>query len=248
MKKIKFWLPIIGVALLFNSCLLQAIYPFYTSNLIHFEPDLVGKWTDDACASWEIMTLKEYGGFDIWPSPYELNKLKKAYPNFTEEAVINLYYKQNHFDKAYIVKFTYTDVKYSPEFEETDTIEVFSLAMPFKINNHFFLDFRIFRDETQNGLHITELFYNHATPNHSLAKVDVISKDQFNIRSLTDEDLKTLVAEHKIKIKHEKIDLEDKILLTASSEELVKFIEKYMKSEYGKNWAMDNNYSRLDRN
>ena len=69
--------------------------------------------------------------------------------------------------------------------------------------------------------------------------MDIDSKENISIKWLDSEKLETLLKENKIKIKYEKIGLDENVVLTASSEELVKFIEKYMASEDPDKWKTD---------
>jgi hypothetical protein len=82
----------------------------------------------------------------------------------------------------------------------------------------------------------------HLVNTHSLAKLDINSKDSASIKWLDEDKLKALLDGDKIKIKHEKVGFDETVLLTASSEELVKFIEKYMNSEDEDKWKTDMNF------
>ena len=79
----------------------------------------------------------------------------------------------------------------------------------------------------------------HLFNTHTLAKLDIDSDNEINIKWLSSKKLETLLDENKIKIKHEKVGFDETVLLTASSEELVKFIEKYMASEDEDKWKTD---------
>ncbi len=71
---------------------------------------------------------------------------------------------------------------------------------------------------------------------HTLAKLDKKGKD-FKLSWLSEKVLTDLVEQKKIRINHEKIGLDrDEILLTASSEELQKFIAKYIELAEESEW------------
>jgi hypothetical protein len=86
------------------------------------------------------------------------------------------------------------------------------------------------------------LFKMHLIKTHSLAKLDMVSNNSISIKWLDEDKLKFLLNNDKIKIKHEKVGFDETILLTASSEELVKFIQKYMNSEDEEKWKTDTQF------
>lgn len=121
---------------------------------------------------------------------------------------------------------------------EKDSTKSTFLAMPFKIKNQLFLDFTPIEDKEIDQLD-NNLYRMHLINTHSLAKLDMDSNDKASIKWLAQNKIKELLDENKIKIKHEKTGFDDTILLTASSEELVKFIEKYMDSKDENKWKTD---------
>jgi hypothetical protein len=82
----------------------------------------------------------------------------------------------------------------------------------------------------------------HLIKTHSLAKLDMDSNNSISIKWLDEDKLKFLLNNDKIKIKHEKVGFDETILLKASSEELVKFIQKYMNSEDEEKWKTDTQF------
>lgn len=111
--------------------------------------------------------------------------------------------------------------------------ETFYLATPFKIKGETFLDFYPF--ETQKDR--DNLLEGHIIYTHSLVKYDVQKNGEIEIRWLDEDKIEELFKERKIKIKHKKVGvLDEKYLLTASSKELEKFVEKYVKSDDKKKW------------
>ena len=111
--------------------------------------------------------------------------------------------------------------------------EVFFIATPFKVNNQTFLDF--FPLDHQED--VDDLLQSHSIYTHSLVKYDIKKNGEIEIKWLDEDKVEALFKEKKIKIKHETIGfLNDKYLLTAKSEELQKFIEKYMASKDEEKW------------
>ena len=72
-----------------------------------------------------------------------------------------------------------------------------------------------------------------------MAKFDLLNDNEIDIRWFSSDKLEELLKENRIKIKHEKVGFWDTIVLTASSEELEKFIKKYMDSKDEDKWKTD---------
>ena len=123
--------------------------------------------------------------------------------------------------------------------------EVSFIATPFKINNQTFLDF--FPLEYQGD--VDNLLESHSIYTHSLVKYDIQKNGNIEVKWLDEDKVKELFKQKKIKIKHQTIGmLNDKYLLTASSKELQKFLEKYMASNDAEKWETSTKYtlSRTD--
>lgn len=118
--------------------------------------------------------------------------------------------------------------------------ETLYMATPFKINGQTFLDF--YPIKHQEG--IDNLLESHIVYSHSLVKYDVTDNGKIEVRWLDEDKIEDLFKKKKIKIKHKKIGiLEDKYLLTASSEELEKFIKKYINSDDKEKWKTSTKYT-----
>ncbi len=123
--------------------------------------------------------------------------------------------------------------------------EVSFIATPFKINNQTFLDF--FPLEYQGD--VDNLLESHSIYTHSLVKYDIQKNGNIEVKWLDEDKVEELFKQKKIKIKHQTIGmLNDKYLLTASSKELQKFLEKYMASNDAEKWETSTKYtlSRTD--
>jgi len=103
------------------------------------------------------------------------------------------------------------------------------IAHLFRLDGSLYLDF--YPDEVQVS---NSLASYHLIPAHTLAKVEV-SADEIVIRWYNEEWLLELFNQNKVRIPHERIpyDLDDQnpdnyqVILTASTEELQKFLLKY---------------------
>jgi len=199
--------------LVFNSCVVKSLFPFYTDSSIYFEKRFIGTWVDTENAKWEVLLFQ-----DVILKENNKNKASEL-----DEDQFRIY---NKYKNSYVVYF------------EKDNTKSSFLAMPFKINDQLFLDFTPIEDkeieETKN-----DLYKIHLIGTHTLAKVDVINNNKVDINWFSSEKLEELFEQDKIKIKHEKVGFSETILLTASSEELEKFIKKYMDSKDEGKWKTD---------
>ena len=118
--------------------------------------------------------------------------------------------------------------------------EALFIATPFNVNNQTFLDF--YPLEYQDD--INNLLQKHLIYTHSLVKYDVTESGEIEIKWLDEKKVESLFKNKKIKIEHKKIGvLKENFLLTASSKELNKFIEKYTKSKDENKWDTSTKYT-----
>jgi len=108
--------------------------------------------------------------------------------------------------------------------------EIF-VAHLFQLGDHLYLDFfPISNDDQADDM----MFNMHLIPAHSIARVVKLSDTEIQIRWLNEKWLRSLFTQNKIKISHEvvrDVNVEDdsdlNYVLTASTDELQKFILKY---------------------
>jgi hypothetical protein len=79
----------------------------------------------------------------------------------------------------------------------------------------------------------------HLIGTHTLAKFDFLNENEVAISWFSSKKLEQLLDEDKIKIKHEQVGFAETTLLTASSEELRKFLKRYMDSKDNDKWKTD---------
>ncbi len=211
--KTKHVILILGL-LIFNSCIVKSLNPFYTKENIEFTEDLIGEWTDKNNDTWTIKSVKEVSG----KQKSSTNKISEEEKNVLEE------YKNSYL------------VEYKTKKQEKS----FFIATPFKIGNQFFLDFIPVDAEK---IDLTLLKY-HVIYTHSLVKLDILNDDSISIKWFDEKRLKKLFKEKKIKIKHKKVGImKDNVLLTATSEELEQFLKKYMVSSSTKKWETETKFT-----
>jgi hypothetical protein len=108
------------------------------------------------------------------------------------------------------------------------------LAHLFSLNGSLYLDVMPVSDNTEELL----IFDLHMVPTHSIAKVNLRNNNAIDIQWFDEEWLREMFTQNKIRISHEMImdtnpkSKEDGMyLLTASTDELQKFIGKYGDSQ-----------------
>ena len=200
---------IIGIVLLLHSCIVKSIRPFYVKEHIKFNEKLLGNWTSGKSSTWEIVSFIE-----AWEKDNEDNK------ELTEEE------KEGYelYKEAYIINYTSSEK------------EAFFLAMPFMVGEHLFLDFTPF-DFEDSG--INGLAAQHLLKTHTVTYVDFQDDGSIKLKWLDESVVKNLIKEKKLRIKHEKTGIDEDFVLTASSEELYRFLQKFMASDIEKKWDKD---------
>ncbi|WP_242206481.1 hypothetical protein [Aestuariivivens insulae] len=209
MKTIKSFFLFTVFALLLTSCIVNSLYPFYTNDVLFYEPKFEGNWVDQENGVWNVKSFLEVF------KEVERDLDKESYKKYSK----------------------YNNISYYVYYEKDSSKSAF-LVVPFKIKNQLFLDFTPV-DDNESLKHINDVYKMHLIGSHALVKLNIDSKENISIKWLSSEKLEALLKANKINIKHEKIGLDEDIVLTASSEELVKFIEKYIASEDIDKWKTD---------
>lgn len=208
-------LIILASFLIFSSCIVKSLHPFYTQKTLSFDASFIGKWKDNKNGEWTVIPFKKAFLKTTKKTVSELDK---------EDSIIYHTYK-----KGYYVKYI------------TNNKRTVFIVMPFKINKQLFLDFIPFEGQNDG---INTLQYRHIVYTHSLVKYDVLPQEKISIKWLTEKKITAFFEEKRIKLKHEKIGMiNDGFLLTASSEELQKFIKKYMNSTDETKWKTSTKFT-----
>ncbi len=106
------------------------------------------------------------------------------------------------------------------------------VAHLFSLSNQLYIDIFPIAKEEDSGDAL--MFDMHLMPTHSIARVESLTDKEVKIRWLNEKWLRSLFSQNKIKISHEVVrdpivqdDSNMSFVLTAPTEELQKFIEKY---------------------
>ena len=200
--------------IVFNSCIVKSLNPFYTKDTVKHIESLIGEWKDNSNNSWTIISTKS----EFSKPENNEGKISK------EEKILREQFKNSYF------------VEYKKK-KETSTF----IATPFKIGNQYFLDFIPFDSE---NIDLSSLMKYHIIYTHSLVKLDMLNDGTVSIKWFDEKRLEKLFTEKKIKIKHKKVGvIKDDILLTATSEELQQFLKKYMVSESAEKWETETKFT-----
>jgi hypothetical protein len=200
---------LLGLFLL-NSCIVKSLFPFYTKDSISFEQKFIGKWHDEKNNYCEVFSFKvEY--------------LKDKQVSSPEDLSSEDLEEYNKYKDGYYVELSDEDRKAS------------FIAIPFKVRDQLFLDFSLFDVDMKT---INPVASGHLVGMHTLAKID-FSEDNNSLELIwfTEEKLVQLLKEDRIKIKHERTGVNHTgYLLTASSDELERFLSKYIDSDIQDKW------------
>lgn len=126
--------------------------------------------------------------------------------------------KENQ-DEASSYILTYTEKALNKKTENKSQYSIYLV----KLGDYYFLDFErlLSNEESDNyGGSLSPMLTTH-----KFAKIEV-AKDKLKLYLFDDDFLKKLFEQKKIRIKHEKLQ-DDSILLTASTADLQKFVQKY---------------------
>lgn len=194
-------LILILTVLLLNSCIVKSLQPFYTNESLSFNEKLMGSWTDNKKGLWTVESIKA-----------KFEQDQKDGIEMSKEELIALETYKNGYYITYLKK----------------EKEAGFIAMPFKINQQYFLDFIPIEIEDDE---INSLAAEHLLKTHSVAKLDINSEKEISLSWLSEERLKDLFEGQKIRLKHELVGFQQDLLITASSEELYAFLKKYTEAD-----------------
>ncbi|WP_340067027.1 hypothetical protein [Ascidiimonas aurantiaca] len=197
---------LLACVVLYSSCILRSLNPFYTKNAIVFEKSLTGNWEDQSHGRWDIQPFKQ------WFLKENKNKLPED-PVDVEA--------WNTYREGYFISYTKKGT------------ESFFLAISFKVNDQVFIDFIPYYYEESEG---NELVAQHLVKAHSVARLNVTDDEKIKIEWLSEKQLNVLLEKEQIQMKHEIVGPLKEVILTASSQEIYQFLKKYSASSSEKDW------------
>ncbi|MEN8229966.1 MAG: hypothetical protein ABFS38_17530 [Bacteroidota bacterium] len=187
-----------------TGCLVSSLHPFFKQKDKYFDPAMVGNWIDEDSCIWTIE------------------------PDIFKELI----WGEKKTDTVHHVTYTESfpgdekmDSTYSITYYEDHNSKAELTATLFQLNGVSYVDFA----PDPDGDHSSSGFTSwHHIPVHTLARVQC-NKESILIYWYGDDWLNELFEQKRIRIKHETIESldYDRHVLTASTDELQKFIKKY---------------------
>lgn len=214
MKRLKLKAIILTLCLVtLNSCIIKSLQPFYTTESLEFQKSFIGEWEDQKKGKWNVISTQAI--FD---------KENESEDKMSEED--KEFFK--NYIKGYFVEYTKDDKKSS------------FIAMPFKIGNQTLIDFIPFDydDDATN-----DLVSQHLLKTHSVAKLEILKDKHIKVTWLDEDVFTNLYENNQIQLQHETIGFDKSLVLTATSDELYKFLKKFMKSDIENKWKSSNEFT-----
>lgn len=198
MKRTVIFTALFMTAFLLSGCFLKSVHPLVKEEDSIVVPGLEGRW-ESSEERWTFARSREY------------------FPSSISSDDEDLFFNINGEDS--------TDIEgmkgYLMIHEDIGGSSVDStFFMTYFVN----LGDNLFLDLYPLDLRESSLYTNHFIPIHTFAKVELKS-DSLDIRLFKDSWIEDQIKDNRVRIKHEKV--EDGVLITASTEELQKFIIKY---------------------
>jgi hypothetical protein len=186
------------MSLFLSSCYVKSLHPFYKENNLYFDKKLIGIWTDKDSSQYTV---------------------KQIYVSFGEGEQ-----KKEYRNDGYVVSVEPKELKSNPPFGALKKFDVFL----FKLNEQIYADFS---QSLFPGFSFDEY---DIIRGHSLARV-VLSDNEIQFNFFNGEWLANLIETNKIRISHEFVEYPKPVslkykgeyILTASTDDLQKFILKY---------------------
>lgn len=202
MKTIRFILIIFFGATFFSGCFLKSVHPLVSEENAILIDNLEGIWESED-QRWTFIN-----DFTKFP---EVMRAIDAEPDEDDSELQN----------AYFILFE--------NLQDVNPDTAIFIGAATELNGSHFLDLYVFARSLEEIEQSESTFVdNHFFKVHTFSKIS-IDEDQLFIELFASSFIKELVSANRIRIKHEQTD--DGTLITASTEELRKFVSKYADEE-----------------
>ncbi len=197
---------IIFLVVLFIQSCIPSLHPLWTQDKLVFIENLLGEWMQEETE--EDYTWAFSGGFD------EKENLVDSYDLiYTEDK------SEARFDIHLVKLGDHLFFDIFPDEVGTLKFEDKTLGLTTNLSG-------VFNDDSEGpDILLNALYFQHMLPVHTFAKVE-IEKEEIKIFQFDPDRLEKLFKQRKVRIKHEETS-DGGIVLTASTEDLQKFFEKY---------------------
>ena len=219
----KLFIVLIFCLVVMQSCVtsLQSLASYATATL---DDRLVGTWNSDG-QNYEVQKFFDSDLFKYIKKEMDKNKAiaDKVFKDTVGKTLSNkemedfapiLYFK------SYIIKYTKDKIQYT------------MLGSMIKLNGQFFINFSAI--DLKNDKNDKEAFETTSTDRlatHTIARVQFTNSNTVKLDFIDGGFLYDQVKAGRMKIKNERDDLYDTFLITASTDELQQFIQKYGKDD-----------------
>lgn len=216
--KTRIGILVIGL-LLFSSCIIKSIQPFYLDSATALNENFIGNYKDNKKGTWQINSFEKK-----WA--YENANIKPGEISIEDKNALERY------KNGYFIEYTRKENKAS------------FLGMSFKVNENWFIDFTPFEFESN----INTLAAQHLVKTHSVAQFIENSDGTKELKWLSEKAIKALIDNKKLRLKHERTGFDEDLVLTASSKELYSFLVKFSVTEFENKWDNDVIYKLIPTN
>lgn len=197
---------------LLTGCFLKSVHPLVSVNDAILLDGLEGRWEDDENRWTFIHDTRNFEDLN--------NEMQFEYNNDNTEGTISFEESGEMEGNSYLVILE--------EFSGSRIDSSFFFGHIGSFGGNFFMDLELI------DASVTTSFANsHLFPVHTFSKLRILDSE-LSIEFFKDSWIKELIENNRIRIKHEKVSnstSDDEILITASTEELQKFVIKYSNDE-----------------
>jgi hypothetical protein len=235
--KLKKLLILMGIIIYISGCsefvMICSLNPFYLEKNIVLAPEIEGNWSAHSIKSKSDSTSKS-------SSPWELADTTSTWgiKQFISEETVktkrgkdSMVYKPQKFYTVKLIDNNPDSAKYQ-----------FRLVL-FRINNFLYADFSPYETLAIKSSRMAK--ENYFTV-HTLARINVQDK-QFKLSWLGSDYMKDMIEKKRVRIKYRYVEDAKRLLLTASSEELTKMIERYANETRFIDWENQKAMLKLNR-
>ena len=207
----------IGIILFISGCsdffMICSLNPFYLEKNIVLAPEIEGNWSPHPIKSKSDSTSKSSSHWELadTTSIWRIKQFifeEKVKTKHGKDSII--FKPQNH----YVVKLTGNN---------PDSVQYQFKLVLFQVKDYLYGDFSPYETTSIKNSRMEK--ENYFTV-HTLARVRIQNK-QFNISWLGSDYMKDMIEKKRVRIKYRYVDDAKRLLLTASSEELTRMIERY---------------------
>ncbi len=207
MKRIIQLFSLVLITALLNGCFLKSVHPLVKKENAIEVPGLEGTWEGED-QRWTFASTD------------------RKFPAAIQEFRLDISFNPTGEDTSESSEEYYEYFVVYEELENGRADSSYFNAYFVELNGNLYMDLYPVDLEQFN----LTLYSLHFVPVHTFARVN-ISGDSLNFTLFIDEWIQELIQDNRVRIKHEKLETEGGILVTASTEELQKFITKYGKMD-----------------